>query len=226
MFHAMTCHCMNLLTMTTACTPWTLHEGFSSKTTALQVVRAVSKASKFSDWGVGCCAGQVAVVTGGNSGIGYETARALAHGGARVILACRDVVKGEAAAADISAELLLDAAARAETATAEATPTATKNASAVSTSTSTSSSTGAAATEPHARAPTAPASPPAPRSPPPPVTCMALDLASLSSVRDFAAEFIRSGSPLHLLVHNGRGRKGEGWFSMSRHSVSRSLLYC
>ena len=34
-------------------------------------------------------AGKVAIVTGGNTGIGYETGKALARMGARVILACR-----------------------------------------------------------------------------------------------------------------------------------------
>jgi len=41
--------------------------------------------------------GNVAVVTGGNSGIGYETALALAGKGARVILAVRSAEKGQAA---------------------------------------------------------------------------------------------------------------------------------
>jgi NAD(P)-dependent dehydrogenase (short-subunit alcohol dehydrogenase family) len=46
-------------------------------------------------------AGQVAIVTGANSGIGYETARALAVRGARVVLACRNPDKGQAAEARI-----------------------------------------------------------------------------------------------------------------------------
>lgn len=42
--------------------------------------------------------GRLAIVTGANSGIGYETALALAEAGARVILAARDEAKGRAAA--------------------------------------------------------------------------------------------------------------------------------
>jgi NAD(P)-dependent dehydrogenase (short-subunit alcohol dehydrogenase family) len=40
---------------------------------------------------------KIAVVTGANSGIGFETARALAANGATVILGCRSKAKGEAA---------------------------------------------------------------------------------------------------------------------------------
>lgn len=43
--------------------------------------------------------GRTAIVTGANSGIGLETAKALAAAGARVVLAVRDVKKGETAAA-------------------------------------------------------------------------------------------------------------------------------
>ena len=43
------------------------------------------------------------VVTGANAGLGRETARVLASRGATVILACRDVAKGEAAADSIAA---------------------------------------------------------------------------------------------------------------------------
>jgi NAD(P)-dependent dehydrogenase (short-subunit alcohol dehydrogenase family) len=42
-------------------------------------------------------AGRTAVVTGANSGIGFETARALAQKGATVVLACRSPEKGEQA---------------------------------------------------------------------------------------------------------------------------------
>ena len=52
--------------------------------------------------------GQAVVVTGGNSGIGYEAALALAGKGARVILAVRNTEKGQAASdSDSSAPTLL-----------------------------------------------------------------------------------------------------------------------
>lgn len=49
-------------------------------------------------------AGKVCVVTGGNSGIGYETVRELAHRGATVALVARDAAKANAAAARIRDE--------------------------------------------------------------------------------------------------------------------------
>jgi len=54
-----------------------------------------------SHWGpddIGDLTGKVAVVTGANSGIGYEAALELAAHGAHVVLACRDVTKGLQAA--------------------------------------------------------------------------------------------------------------------------------
>jgi len=45
--------------------------------------------------------GRVALVTGANSGIGLEEARALASKGAEVTMACRDRTRGESAAEDI-----------------------------------------------------------------------------------------------------------------------------
>ena len=45
--------------------------------------------------------GKVALVTGGNSGLGYETVKALALKGAKVYLASRDLSKGEKAKSEI-----------------------------------------------------------------------------------------------------------------------------
>jgi NAD(P)-dependent dehydrogenase (short-subunit alcohol dehydrogenase family) len=47
--------------------------------------------------------GRLAIVTGANSGIGYQTAKYLSRAGAMVILACRNAEKGEAARALIVA---------------------------------------------------------------------------------------------------------------------------
>jgi NAD(P)-dependent dehydrogenase (short-subunit alcohol dehydrogenase family) len=47
--------------------------------------------------------GRVAVITGANTGLGYETAAALADHGARVVLAVRNLDKGKDAAARITA---------------------------------------------------------------------------------------------------------------------------
>ena len=45
--------------------------------------------------------GKLAIVTGGNSGLGFETALQLACAGAKVIIACRDTEKGDKAAKKI-----------------------------------------------------------------------------------------------------------------------------
>ncbi|MCX4783172.1 oxidoreductase [Streptomyces sp. NBC_01264] len=88
--------------------------------------------------------GRTAVVTGGNSGIGYAAAKELARHGASVVLACRSAARGRAA----------EVALRAEVASAD-------------------------------------------------VEFMALDLADLASVREFAAAFgRRRDGTLDLLVNN------------------------
>ncbi len=61
-------------------------------------------ASKWTAENIPGQAGKTAVVTGANSGIGYETARALARKGATVILACRDAGKGNAAVQKIKVD--------------------------------------------------------------------------------------------------------------------------
>jgi NAD(P)-dependent dehydrogenase (short-subunit alcohol dehydrogenase family) len=63
---------------------------FTSRSTALEVVEGVD------------LTGRRAVVTGASSGIGVETARALAAAGARVTLAVRDTGAGRRVAADIA----------------------------------------------------------------------------------------------------------------------------
>ncbi len=63
---------------------------YDETTTALQVVEGVD------------LTGRRAVVTGAASGIGVETARALAHAGAQVTLAVRDATAGARVAADIA----------------------------------------------------------------------------------------------------------------------------
>ena len=87
--------------------------------------------------------GRVAIVTGANSGIGFETAKALAKKGATVVMACRNQAKGETAANVIRSE-----------------------------------------------------------KPAGGVQVMALDLASLASVRAFAGEFSRAFDRLDLHINN------------------------
>ena len=48
--------------------------------------------------------GRIAIVTGSSSGIGLETARVLAGKGAKVILAVRNLAKGEGAAERIKGD--------------------------------------------------------------------------------------------------------------------------
>lgn len=102
---------------------------FGARSTALEVVEGLD------------LSGRTAIVTGGASGLGVETARALAHAGASVVLAVRDRQAGERVAAAINGE------------------------------------TGAVR-----------------------VSADALDLASLASVRAFAAR--RGERPLSMLINN------------------------
>jgi NAD(P)-dependent dehydrogenase (short-subunit alcohol dehydrogenase family) len=64
---------------------------FTARTQANEVVNGID------------LAGKTAIVTGASSGLGVETARALASAGARVVLPVRSREKGEKAAADIRA---------------------------------------------------------------------------------------------------------------------------
>lgn len=57
--------------------------------------------TKWTDADVPDQSGRVAVVTGANTGLGYDTARVLAERGAKVVLAVRDTEKGLAAASRI-----------------------------------------------------------------------------------------------------------------------------
>lgn len=50
-------------------------------------------------------AGRVAIVTGANTGLGFETAKGLAAKGADVVMACRNAEKASAAAAQIKADV-------------------------------------------------------------------------------------------------------------------------
>jgi NAD(P)-dependent dehydrogenase (short-subunit alcohol dehydrogenase family) len=60
-------------------------------------------AERWTDADAGDQSGRIAVVTGSNSGIGFEAARMLAAHGATVVLACRDLAKADQAAARIAA---------------------------------------------------------------------------------------------------------------------------
>eukprot|EP01116_Phalansterium_solitarium_P014587 TRINITY_DN32312_c0_g1_i1.p1 TRINITY_DN32312_c0_g1~~TRINITY_DN32312_c0_g1_i1.p1 ORF type:complete len:332 (-),score=46.53 TRINITY_DN32312_c0_g1_i1:52-981(-) len=104
---------------------------FDHDTTAEQVVEGAD------------LSGKVFIITGGNSGIGRETARVVAKQGAHVIIAARSLERAQAAAEDITK--------------------ITGNQK---------------------------------------VEAMLLDLASLKSVREFAAAFLGRKLPLHVLINN------------------------
>jgi len=92
---------------------------------------------------MGSQAGKTVLITGANSGIGYQTALELARHGANVLLGCRSADKGQEARERIRKEI--------------------------------------------------PGAQPA---------VVALDVASLASVRGFAKEFVASGAVLDVLVNN------------------------
>ncbi len=87
--------------------------------------------------------GKTVVVTGANSGLGYEAAREFATHGANVVLACRNVDRGTEAGEQIRE-----------------------------------------------------------KAPKAPLTVIELDLADLSSVREFAANFSDTHDELHILCNN------------------------
>ena len=60
-------------------------------------------AERWSEGNIPDLSERVIMVTGANSGIGYEAARAFAQHGAHVVLACRNRTKADAAVADIRA---------------------------------------------------------------------------------------------------------------------------
>ncbi|KAA0110801.1 SDR family NAD(P)-dependent oxidoreductase [Mycolicibacterium sp. P1-5] len=57
--------------------------------------------SKWTEADVPDQSGRIAIVTGSNTGLGFDTARVLAQRGARVVMAVRDTAKGHAAAGQI-----------------------------------------------------------------------------------------------------------------------------
>lgn len=109
-----------------------LNHRFHSRTHAADVAVAL-----------GDCTDKVVVVTGGNSGIGFETAKALASCGAYVIIACRSAIRADEAVQKIQSV--------------------------------------------HTKAT---------------IQAMQLDLGSLHSVRQFAADFKARHLPLHYLILN------------------------
>lgn len=73
------------------------------------VHKGVTMSKKWTEQDVPDQTGRVAVVTGGNTGLGFETARVLAGRGATVVLAVRDVEKGKTAAARIGGDVAVQA---------------------------------------------------------------------------------------------------------------------
>lgn len=66
-----------------------IHSGFSASSTATDVIKGIR------------LGGKIAIVTGGNTGIGLETTKALTAAGATVIVPARDVAKAEKNLSDV-----------------------------------------------------------------------------------------------------------------------------
>src|SRR4051812_17222245 len=84
-----------------------LHGVVSARTRRSLFVSRIKTAFGFSSTGAEVAAGidrtgRNVIVTGASSGIGLETARALAHTGAEITLAVRDLAAGERAAESIA----------------------------------------------------------------------------------------------------------------------------
>ena len=109
----------------------------------MEKTKTMSKTQDWLDQNIPDLSNTVAVITGANSGIGYETARMLAQKGAHVTLAVRNTAKGGKAAREIRSV-----------------------------------------------------------APQADVEVMALDLADLASVRQFAATFAANHDRLDLLINN------------------------
>ena len=76
---------------------YTIHVGtFPATTFVSRVVRIMGARLSYPTVDL---SGKVAIVTGGNTGIGYETAKALALMGAHTIIACRSQEKATAVSA-------------------------------------------------------------------------------------------------------------------------------
>jgi NAD(P)-dependent dehydrogenase (short-subunit alcohol dehydrogenase family) len=78
--------------MTESATPTPITSRFGARTTAMEAVQGIS------------LKGRNAIVTGGASGLGLETSRALASAGASLTLAVRNLAQGQAAADAFKAE--------------------------------------------------------------------------------------------------------------------------
>jgi len=75
------------------------------------VITGIVGTKLYFKWTTGVCKskkrvdGQVAIITGANSGLGFESAKELVRRGAKVILACRDLTKAEKAADQIRKQI-------------------------------------------------------------------------------------------------------------------------